>query len=223
MRILVVEDEPDMARLLTARLAAAGFLADHAASGEDAEHAAALHPYALLLLDRRLPDGDAAGRLPALRRVRPGVPIILVSALDAVADRVQGLDAGADDYLTKPFDGDELIARIRAALRRPGGASPPPIACGALRFEPELRAVSVAGRALRLRRRELAILEALMLRAGRVVPRDRLLEACFGLDDIVQPIGLESHISRLRARLAAAGAGVAIHPVRGVGYLLDRA
>lgn len=223
MRILVVEDEAEMARLLAARLGAAGFLADQAASAAEALEAATLHPYALVLLDRRLPDGDGAGLVPALRRARPGVPIIVVSALDGVADRVQGLDAGADDYLAKPFDGDELLARIRAALRRPGAAPPPPITCGGLTFDPGLREASVAGRAIRLRRRELAILEALMLRAGRVVPRERLVEACFGLDDFVQPATLESHVSRLRAKLAVAAAGVAIHPVRGVGYLLDAA
>jgi len=223
MRILVVEDEAEMARLLAARLGAAGFLADQAGTAEDALHAAALHPYALVLLDRRLPDGDGAALVPALRRARPGVPIILVSALDGVAERVHGLDAGADDYLAKPFDGDELLARIRAALRRPGAAPPPPIRCGGLVFDPGLREASAGGQAIRLRRRELAILEALMLRAGRVVPRERLVEACFGLDDIVQPVTLESHVSRLRARLAAAAAGVAIHPVRGVGYLLDAA
>jgi two-component system OmpR family response regulator len=220
MRILVVEDEAEMALLLAARLSAAGFLADRVACCGDALHAAALHPYALMLLDRRLPDGDGAAMVPALRRARPGVPIILVSALDGVADRIKGLDAGADDYLTKPFDGDELLARIRAALRRPGGTAPPPVVCGGLVFDSGQREASAGGRAIRLRRRELAILEALMLRAGRVVARERLVEACFGLDDIVQPVTLESHVSRLRAKLAA-GAGVLIHPVRGVGYLLD--
>lgn len=220
MRILVVEDEAEMARLLAARLDAAGFIADRVGSCAEAEEAVALAPYALLLLDRRLPDGDGAALVPRLRARQPDVPIILVSALDGVADRVRGLDSGADDYLGKPFDGDELLARIRAALRRPGGQTPPPVLCGRLSFDAGQRAAAVAGTPLLLRRRELAILETLMLRAGRVVPRERLLEATFGFDDDVLPTALESHVSRLRSRLAEAGAGVLIHPVRGVGYLL---
>jgi DNA-binding response OmpR family regulator len=223
MRILVVEDEAEMARLLAARLADAGFLADRVGTCAEAQEAVALHAYALVLLDRRLPDGDGAALVRRLRARRPGLPVILVSALDAVADRVLGLDAGADDYLTKPFDAAELLARIRAALRRPGGEAPPPILCGRLRFDPAERAATVDGAPLRLRRRELAILESLVLRAGRVVPRERLAEAVFGFDDDVLPTALESHVSRLRARLAAVAAGVAIHPVRGVGYMLDRA
>lgn len=221
MRILVIEDEAEMAALITARLSGAGFVADRVGSGTEALEAVALAPYALLLLDRRLPDGDGARLIPALRRAQPGVPVILVSALDAVADRVTGLDSGADDYLTKPFDGLELLARIRAARRRPGGEIPPPIRCGALNFDMGQRAASVEDRPLLLRRRELAILEALIARMGRVVPRERLANAAFGFDDDIQSNTLDAHVSRLRSRLVAAGAGVAIHPVRGVGYLLD--
>jgi DNA-binding response OmpR family regulator len=220
MRILVVEDEPDMARLIAARLAAAGMLCDTVGSCAEAEAAVAVAPFALALVDRRLPDGDGADLVRRLRRVRPGLPVILVTALDAVAHRVQGLDAGADDYLTKPFAGDELLARIRAALRRAGGEAAPPINCGRLRFEPEHRSASVGGQPLHLRRRELAVLEALMLRTGRVVPRERLVDVAFGLDDDVSPATVESHISRLRRRLADLDAGVCIHPVRGVGYVL---
>lgn len=211
-----------MALLLAGRVSDAGFVVDRVESGEDALEAARMARFGLMLLDRRLPDGDGAALIPALRRIQPGVPVILVSALDAVADKVRGLDAGADDYLTKPFDGQELLARMRAALRRPAGEAPPPMRCGALCFDPSQRSVAVAERPLLLRRRELAILEALIIRAGRVVPRERLLDAAFGFDDEVQSNTLDAHVSRLRARLAAAGAGVVIHPVRGVGYLLDR-
>ncbi len=220
MRILVVEDEPDMARLIAARLAAAGMLCDTVRSCAEAEAAMAVAPFALALVDRRLPDGDGAGLVRRLRHARPGLPVILVTALDAVAHRVQGLDAGADDYLTKPFAGDELLARIRAALRRAGGEAVPPITCGRLCFEPEHRCVSVGGASVHLRRRELAVLEALMLRAGRVVPRERLVDVAFGLDEDVSPATVESHISRLRRRLADLDAAVCIHPVRGVGYVL---
>jgi DNA-binding response OmpR family regulator len=222
LRILIVEDDAEMALLLAGRVRGAGFVVDRVESGENALEAARMARFGLMLLDRRLPDCDGVALIPALRRIQPGVPIILVSALDAVADKVRGLDAGADDYLTKPFDGQELLARMRAALRRPAGEAPPPIHCGALCFDPLQRGVAVAERPLLLRRRELAILEALITRAGRVVPRERLLDAAFGFDDEVHSNTLDAHISRLRARLAAADAGVAIHPVRGVGYLLDR-
>jgi DNA-binding response OmpR family regulator len=221
MRILLVEDEPEMARLIAARLVAEGFVADWVTSLAEAEAATAIARYALVLLDRRLPDGDGAAFLRVLRRAQPGVPVILVSALDAIGERVAGLDAGADDYLTKPFDTQELLARIRAALRRPGGAAPPPITLGRIAFDPAMRQVAVGGQPVVLRRRELAILEALIGRAGRVVPRPLLVDAVFGFDDQVQENTLESHISRLRGRLTSLGAGVAIHPVRGVGYLLD--
>lgn len=220
MRILVVEDEPEMSRLLAAALVAAGYTVDRAATCADAEEAVWAAPCALALVDRRLPDGDGAGLVARLRRMRPGLPVILVSALDAVSDRVDGLDAGADDYLTKPFDRAELLARVRAALRRPGGAPAPPILCGRVRFDPSRREVSIDDTPLVLRRRELAILEALLLRAGRVVTRDAITDAVFGQDDEVQPNTLDSHVSRLRTRLAAAGGEVAIHPVRGLGWLL---
>lgn len=221
MRILVVEDETDMQRLIAASLAAAGFVVDSVGTLADAEAAASTAPYALLVLDRRMPDGDGASRLGTLRALQPGVPIILVSALDAVADRIRGLDGGADDYLTKPFAADELLARMRAALRRPGAGAPPPIVCGRLRFLPASREVFLHGMPLILKRRELALLEALIRRVGRVVQRDTLLEEIYGFDDDVQSNTLDAHVSRLRARLAPGG--VAIHPVRGVGYLMDAA
>jgi len=130
MRILVVEDEPDMAMLLTSRLAASGFIADSVGNGTDAELAVSTVAYGVALVDRRLPDGDGAALIGRLRLRSPGLPVILITALDAVAHRVAGLDAGADDYIVKPFDNDELLARIRAALRRPGAAVSPSVVCG---------------------------------------------------------------------------------------------
>ena len=221
MRILIVEDEAELATLLAARLGAAGFVVDCLGDCADAFEAVLGAPYGLVLLDRRLPDGDGAALIPRLRTARPGLAVILLTALDQVAERVGGLDAGADDYLVKPFDMDELLARIRAALRRPGAAPSPPILCGQLSFDPAMRAVSVAGEALHLRRRELAILEVLIQRAGRVVPRERLLDAAFGCDDDITPASVETHISRLRRRLEASDAGVAIHAIRGVGYVVS--
>jgi DNA-binding response OmpR family regulator len=219
-RILLIEDEPEMAALVAANLAKSGLLVDRAASRQMAGDMLAAVRYALVLLDRRLGDGDGLTLLPTIRASQPGAPVILLTALDRLDDKVRGLDAGADDYLTKPFFTDELLARIRAALRRPGAEPAASIACGRLTFQPQTREASVAEVPLVLNRRELLILEALIRRSGRVVQRDALLDAVYALDDEVQPNALDGHVSRLRKRLADLEAGVVIHPVRNVGYLM---
>lgn len=212
-----------MSALVARNVGAAGFAVDRVASVADADAALAVARYALVLLDRRLPDGDGLTLMRHIRRAQPGVPVIVLSALDGVVERVRGLDEGADDYLSKPFDTDELLARIRAALRRPGAEDAPPILCGRLGFNPSTRMVTIDGAPLALKRRELAVLESLVRRVGRVVQRDTLIEEVYGFDDDIQSNTLDAHVSRLRARLAELGADVLIHPVRGVGYLLDRA
>lgn len=219
-RILLIEDEPEMARLVAGNIAKSGFLVDRAGSCEEARETLAASRYGLVLLDRRLPDGDGLSLLAEVRSRQPGTPVILLTALDRLDDKVAGLDAGADDYLTKPFFTDELMARIRAALRRPGAEPASAQVCGRLSFDPQSREVSIGERPLELKRRELLVLEALIRRAGRVVQRDVLIDAVYGLDDEVQPKALDSHVSRLRRRLAELEAGVEIHPVRNVGYLL---
>lgn len=221
MRLLLVEDELEMATLVAANLTAAGFVIDCVSSIDGAKAAIAVAHYALVLLDRRLPSGDGLALIRSIRREQPGVPVIVLSALDSVPDKIRGLNEGADDYLPKPFDLDELLARVRAALRRPGAEDAPPIACGRLAFDPSNRTVTVDGAPVVLKRRELALLESLVRRVGRVVQRERLIEEVYGFDDDIQSNTLDAHVSRLRTRLAELGAQVAIHPVRGVGYLLD--
>jgi DNA-binding response OmpR family regulator len=223
MRVLLIEDEPQMARLVAANIGDAGYVVDQVGSIGEADAAIAVARYALVLLDRRLPDGDGVLLLPRMRARQPGVPVIILTALDDVADKVNGLDAGADDYLTKPFVKDELLARIRAALRRPGGEATPPIRCGRLTFDPVAREIAVAGEVVILKRRELALIESLIRRVGRVVARETLMSEVYGFDDDIQSNTLDAHISRLRGRLAQLAAGVAIHPVRGIGYMLDAA
>jgi DNA-binding response OmpR family regulator len=223
MRILLVEDHEELASRLARRIRRAGFAVDHAATLEDAATALEGGPYAVALLDRRLPDGDGLSLIPLMRAKQPGGRILVLTALDAVDDRIEGLDAGADDYLTKPFNLDELMARIRASLRRPGGEITPPIEIGALAFSPDDRTVAIAGRPARLLRRELALLEALARRAGRLVLREALIAGIYGVDEEIEEHTLTTLVSRLRARLQDLGAGVEIHSARGLGYMIAEA
>ncbi|WP_375395794.1 response regulator transcription factor [uncultured Sphingomonas sp.] len=223
MRVLLVEDEPEIASIVAAEVGRAGFTVDTVDCYLDAEAALGVGRYALVLLDRRLPDGEGLGLLREARARQPGTPVIILSALDRSPEVVRGLDAGADDYLTKPLDLAELLARIRAALRKTGTLRQPPITCGKLMFDADSREVLVRDQPLILKRRELSVLESLIRRKGRVVLRETLIEEVYGFDDDIQSNTLDAHVSRLRGRLSDADAGVAIHPVRGVGYMLDRA
>lgn len=221
LRILLVEDDPAFSRQLLLGLRSDGWAVDHVGSLAHACEALLQRAYRIVLLDRRLPDGDGIALVP-LARARPVSPqVIFLTARDEISDRVQGLDAGADDYLVKPFALNELLARMRAACRRQDGAAPlPRIQVGALAFEPATREVHVAGRAMVLPRGELDLLEMLVRRAGRVVQREHLDRQLYGIDSERSPNALESQVSRLRRRLDDAGAGVVISTIRGVGYLL---
>lgn len=221
MRVLVVEDESEIAAAVASILRAAGFVVDVVGAMDEVHASLSLARYGLVILDRRLPDGDGVSLIPAIRVAQPGIPILVLSALDQIADKISGLDKGADDYLAKPFDRDELMARVRAALRRPGGEQTPPITCGKLSFDVQSRNVFVDAQPMMMKRRELALLEALVRRVGRVVQKDTLVDEVYGFDDEIQSNTLEAHVSRLRSRLAACQAGVVIHTVRGVGYCLD--
>lgn len=223
MRVLLVEDEPEMARALSARLGRSGFVTDSVGGLDDARAALRCHRYDLALVDRRLPDGDGLGLLPEMKQRQPGIRILLITACETVRDRIIGLDAGADDYLPKPFDLDELMARIRSCLRRPGAEASPPVVLGSLSFDFVTHQVAVHGTPLTLHRRELALLGALLRNAGRLVLRDKLVEEVYGFDDDVQSNALNILVSRLRRRLADRDAGVEIHAARGIGYLMARA
>lgn len=224
MRILLVEDEPELRTTLAARLAHQGFVVDQVGTLGLAIEAVMGAEYRALLLDRRLPDGDGLSLIPVLRTRSMSPPVLVLSALDDVPDRVAGLEAGAEDYLIKPFAFDELVARLRVLLRRPGIAdSGPDVSVGGLKYGLSTRELQVGGKLLALPRRELAIVDALIRRAGRVVMREQLQEQVYGFDDEISSNALEAHISRLRRRLADAGAGVVIHGVRGIGYMLRSA
>ena len=224
MRILLVEDQPELGATLAERLNAEGYVVDLAASLGEAIEAVLGADYRLVLLDRRLPDGDGLSLLPVLRTRPTSPPAIVLTALDDVPDRVAGLDAGAEDYLIKPFALDELLARIRVLLRRSGaGSRTPSVVVGGLEYDLGSREARIDGLPLPLPRRELAILDALARRAGRVVMREHLESQVYGYDDEISSNALEAHISRLRKRLSEAGAGVMLHGVRGIGYMLRAA
>lgn len=220
MRILLVEDEVGLAQTLSKFLHRERFVVDHLDCLAKGREAAAMADYDLALLDRTLPDGDGLLLVPMLRERSPGLHVIILSARGEVADRVTGLDHGADDYLVKPFVLDEMLARIRAVRRRPTQMQENLIEVGAVVFDPVHDTVEVGGLPMILPRRELRVLAALIRRRGRTVMREMLEQAVFGFDDEVQSNTLDSHVSRLRRRLRDAEAGVEIHAIRGVGYLL---
>ena len=220
MRILLVEDEPHLSGTLRAVLERERFIVDCADRLATAREAVRLNNFDLVLLDRTLPDGEGLSLIPLMRAGLPGLPVIVLSARDEVFDRVVGLDEGADDYLTKPFSVDEMLARIRAIRRRPADLVNEEIRAGSLVFDLSNEEVMVRGGRVDLSRRELRVLAALIKRRGRTVLRESLEQAVFGFDDTIQSNTLDSHISRLRQKLNKAGAGIEIHAIRGVGYLL---
>lgn len=222
MRILLVEDEAEMAMALSSALRRYDMVVDHAPTLADAEEAISADVHAAVLLDRQLPDGDGLTLIPKLRARADGVPIIVLTARGELADRIAGLDSGADDYLAKPFAVEELLARLRAVLRRPAGLSPDIIHAGRIAFDVGHREASIDGQPFELPRRELLVLEALIRRMGRTVLRSALEEAVYNFDDEIQSNALDTHVSRLRRKLTDTDAGVEIHGIRGVGYLLKK-
>ncbi|SEC60672.1 MULTISPECIES: response regulator transcription factor [unclassified Beijerinckia] len=220
MRLLLVEDEPEMAAALQSALQRHGILADHAEELAIAFEMVEIGTYDAIILDLGLPDGDGLSLIPRLRRQKIRTPVIVLTARGGLAERVAGLDGGADDYLPKPFAFAELLARLRAVMRRPEQLQPMLAELGRLSLDLDHREAKVDGMRFILPRRELLVLEALMRRAGRMVTRETLMAAVFGLADEVQSNTLDSHISRLRRKLADANANVTINGIRGVGYML---
>ena len=223
MRILLVEDEPDMASALGDALSKHNIVIDHVATLADAREAAHLHSYDAILLDRQLTDGEGLTLIPELRAKDIDVPIIVLTAHNDHEGRIRGLDLGADDYMGKPFVVEELIARLRAVLRRQPLLTPDIITAGRLSFEVSHMETAIDGKTLTLPRRELLVLAAFMKRIGRTVTREALANAVYGFDAEIQSNALDSHVSRLRKKLADLDAGVAIHTIRGIGYLLKAA
>ena len=220
MRILVVEDEKKVARALQEGLEAEGYAVGVAADGEEGFRLARREAFDLVLLDLALPRRDGIDLLASLRKHDNMLPVFILTARDAVEDRVLGLDTGADDYLVKPFDFGELLARVRALQRRPRGVDQPILTSGRVELDPVRRSASVGGHEIGLTATEFRILELLMRRAPAVVDRKQISEHAW--QDETEPLGsnaIDVQMSRLRAKLV--GAGVRIVTARGAGYRLE--
>lgn len=214
MRVLLIEDDAMIGRAVGRGLRHAGFVADWVTDGVDGQAAAANRVYDVLILDLGLPRLDGMALLRSLRSRSDRVPVLIVSARDAVADRIIGLNAGADDYLLKPFDLDELVARVHALVRRHAGAASNVMSVGGLSLDPVARKVTLEGRELSLTAKELALLETLLRRPGAVLSREQLEESIYGWGEEVGSNAVEVHLHNLRRKIGVA----LIRNVRGVGY-----
>lgn len=220
MRLLLVEDNARLAELIAGGLAREGFAVDHVATIADGLNALASTHFAAVVLDLGLPDGDGLSIIQALRGRGSTTPILILTARQSVRDRVKGLEQGADDYLAKPFAFEELVARLRALLRRPAAYLGRELTLGRLGFDTEGREMVLDGRHISMGSREAALLEALLRRAGHVVSKKVLEDQLYGLSEEGSQNAVEVSIHRLRRQLEESGADVAIHTVRGVGYLI---
>lgn len=220
MRFLIVEDHDELAGLIAERLDEAGFPNDRAAGADDARLLVEACDYGGILLDLGLPDGDGVDLLTWIRQRGLALPVLVLTARSSVADRVAGLDAGADDYLVKPFATDELLARVRALLRRTGPAAATGIACGRLIYDPASHLALVGDAPLPLSRREAQLLELLLRHQGRAVRKRQIETLFFGLGEEFSSNAVEVGVHRLRRRLEQVAAEVEIVTLRGVGYLL---
>ncbi|MFI3902902.1 response regulator [Ochrobactrum sp. S1502_03] len=216
MRILVVEDDALLLDGLTVGLGLAGFTVDAVASCGDAEAALATQNYNAIVLDLMLPDGSGLDVLKSMRRARDQTPVLLLTARDQVPERIAGLDAGADDYVGKPFDLHELAARVRAIARRGAGRASATLEWQGVELDPAEMSVQFNGEPLRLTRREFSILRTLMERPTATVSKSSLEEALYGWQEEVESNAVEVHIHHLRSKLGSAF----IETVRGVGYRL---
>lgn len=216
MRLLLVEDDPMIGESLRQGLRGEGFAVDWVRDGRGAELAVETTPYALVLLDLGLPSKDGLAVLHDWRRRGLTLPVLILTARDAVPDRVEGLDSGADDYLVKPFDLSELLARIRALLRRRAGRARELLESGTLRLDPVTHAVEYRGRPVPLSAREFAVLRALMETPGAVLSREQLEDRLYGWGEEVESNAVEVHIHHLRRKLRPE----VIRTVRGIGYRL---
>lgn len=222
MRILVIEDDKDLCRLICLALDDAGYDTDHCHTGSDGLFYAQNQVYDAIILDRMLPEIDGLTVLEALRRSRLQTPVILATALDSLQDRINGLDAGADDYLPKPFAVEELLARVRAVTRRSGNLLvSSDLTISGLSLNPDSHCLCFGGTSLTLSKKESALLEYFMKNPNQTLPRSRILSYVWGSSSDVEEGNLDNYIYFLRRRLKALEAPVKLTTIHGVGYRLE--
>ncbi|BAP57360.1 response regulator receiver:transcriptional regulatory protein, C-terminal [Thioploca ingrica] len=218
MRLLLIEDDIILGDGVKVGLMQANYAVDWVTDGEAGEHALQTESYEALILDLSLPKKDGLKILQALRTRGDKLPVLILTARDTVNDKVMGLDAGADDYLVKPFDLDELTARLRALLRRQYGRVRAEIEYGNLCLDPAAHTLTQAGQAITLSHREFAILQTLLENVGKVLSRTQLEESLYGWDDLIESNAVEVHIHHLRKKLGKD----LIRTIRGVGYTVPK-
>lgn len=221
MRLLYIEDNEKLALNTSASLRDAGFVVDRVHTAEDAFHSVKSYEYDAVILDLGLPDQDGLDLLPDIKMIKPQTPVLICTARDALDDRIKGLNTGSDDYLVKPFAVSELIARINAVLRRPGGALGMTLTLGNVKYETAERSVAIGDVMTRFSKRELDLLELFLRRADKVVSKDAIENALYGFDDAATPNAIEVLTHRLRKKLIDKGANIKIHNLRGIGYVLQ--
>jgi len=221
MRIMLVEDDRPLAEALTTLLVQTGYAVDTVHDGLSAEALGASERFDLVILDLNLPEMDGLAVLRAMRARSDDAAVMILTARGAPEDRVRGLNLGADDYLTKPFDIAEFEARVRSLLRRQAGLRASTLTVGAVTLDLISRRLSTASGPIDLPARELALVELLFTRAGKVVSKETIVQSLTSLDDSLSDNAIEQYVSRLRRRLAAHG--VALRTARGIGYYIDKA
>jgi len=219
LRLLIIEDNQRLCQAVADSLRTQGFAVDTAGTASEGLRAWRAADYDAAVLDLMLPDGSGLDALKEMRDHGRATPVLILTALGDVGDRVRGLDCGADDYLVKPFAMQELIARLRALLRRPGAALGSTLTLGAVKLDTSARIATVAGTPLDLTRSELIVLEALLRNQGRVVSKERLAECLYDFEQERSANSVETQVHRVRKKLAASGAGVSLRTLRGLGYL----
>lgn len=220
MRILLVEDNERLAEAISENLMAAGFAIDHVSRGEDALTVTGSQQYDAIVLDLGLPDIDGMDVLKSLRDKKNAVPVLMLTARDQLSDKIEGLNKGADDYMVKPFETDELIARLNALLRRPVQAVSEIITVGNLSFNTTNRQAMARDKILELSKRETDLLEQMLRSLGKIVSKKSIEMRLYSYDDKGSVNSVEVLVHRLRKKLESYDAGIDIHTLRGIGYMI---
>ena len=220
MRIFLIEDNPRLSEAIRESLRTAGFEVDTAAEGEAALAAVLHQPYDIVILDLGLPDMDGIDVLRSLRERRNAVPVLVLTARDALSDKIAGLNSGADDYMVKPFETEELIARVRAILRRPGRGLSPVIVLNNLSFDTTNRQTRIGDETVELSRRETDLLEQLVRSVDKIVTKNAIEMRLYSYEEKGSANSIDVLVHRLRKKLLDHAAGIEIHTLRGIGYMM---